>query len=127
MSRWRPVGPVMSGVLQWSVLEPLLFNIFINASTDGLKCTRSKFAYDTKLSGMVDVLEGSDAIQRDINKLERWAHVNLMQFNIAECKVLPLGWSNPRYVYRLEEELLKNSLEEKDLEVLVDEKLNMSQ
>ena len=116
-----------SGVPQGSVLGLMLFNIFISDVNSGFECTRSKFAYDTKLSGMVDVLEGSDAIQRDINKLERWAHVNLMQFNIAECKVLPLGWSNPRYVYRLEEELLKNSLEEKDLEVLVDEKLNMSQ
>ena len=36
-----------------------------------------------------------------------------------------LGWNNPRYIYRLREELLNSS--PVDLEVLVDEKLNTSQ
>ena len=73
----------------------MLFNIFVGDMDSGVKCTLSKFDNVTKLCGAVDMLEGSD-MQRDLDRLERWARANIMRFNMAKCKVLHMGWGNSK-------------------------------
>ena len=77
-----------------------LFNIVCDMDS-GIECTLGKFANDTKLCGVVNTLEGRDAIQRDLDKFERWVRMALMKFNKAKRKVLHMGQGNPKHQYRL--------------------------
>ncbi|PKU42354.1 hypothetical protein llap_7334 [Limosa lapponica baueri] len=86
-----------------------------------------KFSDDTKLGGVADTPEGCAAIHQDLDRLESWAERNLMKFNKGKCRVLHLGRNNPKHQYGLGADLLESSSEEKDLGVLVDNRMTMSQ
>ena len=113
MSKWKALKNT-SGVPQGSVLGPALFNMFVDNMDSGIECTLSKFADDTKLCGVVNTLEGRDAIQRDLDRLQRWACVNHMKFNKAKGKVLHIGQGNPKLNNRLGREWIESSPEEKE-------------
>ena len=124
VSGWRLVT---SDVPQGSVLEVVLFNIFISDTDSGVKRTLSKYADETKLWSAVGTPGGQDDIQRDLDRLEQWAQVNLMRFNKSKCKILHLGRGNPHYQYNIGDERTEHTPVEKDLGVLVGGKLDMSQ
>ncbi|PKU41870.1 rna-directed dna polymerase from mobile element jockey-like [Limosa lapponica baueri] len=87
------------------------FNIFTNGLNDGVKGILGEFA----------------AIQRDLNRLEKWDDKYFMKFN-KKCKFLHLGRRNSTInQYKLGATQQQSSFVEKDLGILVATNLNMSQ
>ncbi|PKU34277.1 rna-directed dna polymerase from mobile element jockey-like [Limosa lapponica baueri] len=56
----------------------LVFNVFINDLDGGMECALGKFVDDTKLGGVVSMLEVRATIQRDLDRLEKWDDQNLI-------------------------------------------------
>lgn len=68
------------------------------------------FADNTKLGGVADTPEGRAAIQRDLDRLEKWTDVSFM--NYSKDKVLNLGRINPLHQHMLGATRLESSLTE---------------
>lgn len=125
--RWlQPVGcyqllyaQVEAGHREVSALAMVLFNIFINDMV-GIECTFSKLE-DVDLSGAVDMTEW-------VTSGETWtslrrAHEYLIRFNKSKHNVLHRAIPNGSRLG----EVMENSPVEKDLRIIVDEKLDVSQ
>lgn len=89
---------LINGILQGLSLGPALTNIVVSAMDTGIEDTLRKLAAHTKLVCVVSMLQGRNAIQRDIDRFERLVCANLMKFNRAKCKVVHWGWGNPKYI-----------------------------
>lgn len=93
-SKWTYVRLMTTTILQDSSLGAVLFNVFISDLDVGLKGVLSKFADATKLGGALDSIEGGEALQRDLDKLERWSISSHMKYNKIKCQILHLGRSS---------------------------------
>lgn len=72
------------------------------------------------------VLEGRDGMEKDLDRLKRWACASLVKFNQAKCKVLHWDRSNPKHKFRLGRDWIESSPVEKDsLGKWVDGKLDI--
>ena len=105
------------------MLGVVLFNI-ISELDEGLECILSKSSDDTKLRRVTDIPEGCAAIQQD---LESCAEKDFMRFSKDKCIVLYLGRNNCLHQYRLGDDLLEMHSAEKDLSILVANRLIVSQ
>ena len=140
---------VTSGVPQGSVLGPVLFLIYVSDISGLVNNFVSLFADDTKLFSYLleeaahdnEDEHTAESIQEDINTIAHWSEKMLMSFNIDKCHSLHLGSNNNRYQYTLPKQTntktsrnstsysytfhnLAQVTEEKDLGVVVDDKLN---
>ncbi|KAF7235847.1 RNA-directed DNA polymerase from mobile element jockey [Varanus komodoensis] len=114
-------------VPQGSVLEPILFTLFINNIEEGVNSLLIKFADDTKTGAVATTEEQVLQIQKDLDRLWKWAGDNRMAFSVDKYKVLHLWHRNSCHKCRLGDKWLESSTCERDLRVLVDCRLNVSQ
>jgi len=119
-SEW---SDVMSGIPQGSVLGPVLFVIFINDLPSVVKSAMKVFADDTKVYNCVKEDKGVEELQADIESMARWGDKWQLPFNTGKCKSLHLGRTNSRHVYTLNGNDLEQVHQEKDLGVVIDDRL----
>ncbi|KAK4806746.1 hypothetical protein QYF61_022165 [Mycteria americana] len=114
-------SPLLNLVMSflYSVVPPAVNPLIYSMRNQELKDVLWKVAQGTM--GIECTLRTHQtATQRDLDKLEKWAHESLM-------RILHLGLGKPRSQYRMGDERTENCPSEKELGVQVDEKLDMSQ
>jgi hypothetical protein len=76
-----------SGIPQGSVLDPLLFILFINDLPDGVKSDVYLFADDTKIFRNITDGEDEEILQDDLENLANWSNTWLLKYmNIARVE-----------------------------------------
>ena len=79
MVHWRIIN---SGAPQGSVLDPLLFLIYINDLPDGIMSTCKIFGDDTSLFPIIiDTRNSKNTLNPDLGIIKNWAYQWKIQFN----------------------------------------------
>ena len=122
--RSDPVA-VLSGIPQGSVLDPILFVIFINDLPDVVNSMMYLFADDTKLMKEIQSAQDVVVLQNDVSEMDYWSNTWLIKFNLEKCHILTFGKPNPfNNTYRLGSHILQRVKMEKDVGVSVDSNLS---
>ena len=94
-SHYSEPRPITSGVIQGSVLGPLLFLLYINDITGTIKHGRSYlYADDLKIVyrlGKHNMHSNTLDIQKDLKELDTWCERWTMQLNVDKCGVMLIG------------------------------------
>ena len=125
---------VTSGIPQGSVLDPILFVIYINDMSECVNASTYLFAGDTKIYKEISCEDDVRGLQADLNQLQKWSDTWLLKFHPNKCKVMTVSNKTKlenKSSYHLynnegEEVELEMSEGEKDIGVLVDRNLSFS-
>ncbi len=103
-----------------------MFATCVNDVMEGVNSYMSLFADDAKLMRKVERTEDCKALQGDLNVIWDWSDTWEMEFNIKKCGVLKFGHScvMPVFSYKLGNEEIKAKSEEKDLGIIIIDKLS---
>ena len=109
---------VKSGVPQGSVLGPILFVVFINDMPRVIKNCCKLFADDAKIYSAIQSEDDTVSLQNDINSLVEWSTLWQLSFNIEKCKRMHVGRKSTAHSYQMNDHILENVNEEKDLGII---------
>ena len=117
---------VTSGVPQGTVLDPLMFLLYIN--NIGLQITPELglFADDSVLYGVVNNISSVEVLQSDLNKLVVWSEKRQMAFNASKCFLLRVTRSRDNvvnYTYTMMGQPITSVTQHKYLGVELESKL----
>jgi len=114
--------PVYSGVPQGSVLGPILFLLYINdiVSLFGNDITVKLFADDVKMYVSFDNINDCRILQTGLDLLCDWCKRWQLNASPTKCMILHFGCKNPLVSYSINNTVLPNVEEVKDLGICVD-------
>ena len=128
ISSWKPVE---SGIPQGSILGPILFILYVNDIPSQLKSIIAMYADDTKLYSAILSDNPNNTLISDLKIMEQWSQRFQMKFHPEKCHVMHIGAKNPRQEYTMTKDNEQYTLEsvslEKDLGVLLDDKLTFTE
>ena len=102
--------------------------IYINDLPDNIQSNCYMFADDTKVFKDVYTIKDMKILQQDMRELEKWSNNWLPKFHPDKYNVLAAGKRNiPQFEYTLYNTKLKYTDKEKDIGVIVDNKLNFEE
>ena len=108
------------------MLGPLLFLVYINDLPENIKSQIRIFADDTYIYRKILNPEDVNALQKDLNDLEKWEKSWSMEFHPDKCKVLRISNKIKPVIgaYKLHDKVLENVDQAKYLGVTIQKKLS---
>ena len=123
--------PVLAGVLQGSVLGPVLFLIFINDLPENIRSSVRLFADDCVLYRNIKSPIDCQILQDDLNSLAQWETDWQMKFNVAKCHSMRMTRQLPenqiQFEYSLHQQRLEQVQSAKYLGITITDNLDWGQ